>query len=94
MAWYNGIMSDTVTIDKAGRIVIPKAVRDRLRLDPGDSLTLDIDDSNITLSPVQEQAVLVKEHGMWVYAGQGFKNDSIPDLIDRTREERNRELSE
>ena len=86
-------MSDTVTIDKAGRIVIPKAVRDRLRLDPGDSLTLATDQNRITLSPLQEEAVLVKEHGMWVYAGHGFKNDSIPDLIDKLREERNRELS-
>lgn len=85
-------MSDTVTIDKAGRIVIPKAVRDRLRLDPGDSLALESSGDSITLSPVQEEAVLVKEQGIWVYAGKGFRNDSIPDLIDKLREERDGEL--
>jgi AbrB family looped-hinge helix DNA binding protein len=33
-------MNTTVTIDKAGRVVIPKEIRDELRLEPGDSLAL------------------------------------------------------
>lgn len=35
------IMNMTVTIDKTGRIVIPKQVRDQMRLEPGDALALD-----------------------------------------------------
>ena len=80
-------MTSKVSIDKAGRIVLPKPVRDRLRLDAGDSLTLDLTEDSITLSPVRSEAVLKKEMGVWVFQG-GMQNDSIVDLIDRIREER------
>ena len=32
-----------VTLDKAGRIVLPKLVRDELRLSPGDTLDLSVE---------------------------------------------------
>ena len=48
-------MSQTITIDQAGRIVLPKAVRQRLNLGPASRLTLDVVAQRIELTP-QPQA--------------------------------------
>lgn len=58
-------MQQEVTIDTAGRVVLLKRVRDRLRLQPGDALQLDDDDEQITMRPVRRPAVLRKELGVW-----------------------------
>jgi AbrB family looped-hinge helix DNA binding protein len=49
MAWYNTIMNTTVNMDKAGRIVLPKLVRDELQLSPGDVLEMELSDDRIVL---------------------------------------------
>lgn len=85
-------MNGRITIDRAGRVVIPKPVREQLHLKPGDSLELESADERITLRPVRAQARLQKEQGIWVY--QGEPTDlSITDLVDRERERRIREIS-
>jgi len=77
----------TVTIDQAGRVVIPKAFRAKLGLGPGDSLALNDEGDRITLQPVRPQALLKKQHGIWVYQGEAT-DTSIPELIEREREKR------
>lgn len=42
-------MNTIVTLDKAGRVVIPKTVRDALRLAPGDTLALQSDGDRVVL---------------------------------------------
>jgi AbrB family looped-hinge helix DNA binding protein len=42
-----------VTIDRAGRVVIPKEVRDRLALGPDSELEVDADGDGIRLTPVR-----------------------------------------
>lgn len=70
-----------IKIDKAGRIMLPKSVRDKMRLGAGDELQLESEGEQIVLRPIRPKATLRKEHGIWVY--QGKKTDvSIPDLID------------
>jgi AbrB family looped-hinge helix DNA binding protein len=59
----------TVTLDRAGRLVLPKTLRDELRLAPGDSLTLESDGDQVTLRPVRSASALRKEHGIWVFRG-------------------------
>jgi len=86
-------MTNKITIDKAGRIVLPKPLRDRLRLGAGDALALESEGERITLQPIRPQAALKKEYGIWVY--QGATTDaSISDLIDLEREKRLGELRE
>jgi AbrB family looped-hinge helix DNA binding protein len=78
-------MTVKITIDKAGRIVIPKRLREKLQIGPGDTLQLDSEGDRITLRPIRPQATLRKEHGVWVYSGE-TTDASISDLIDRERD--------
>jgi AbrB family looped-hinge helix DNA binding protein len=63
------LMNTKVTLDKAGRVVIPKRLRDALRLAPGDSLTLESNGNELTLRPERSGAALRKERGIWVFRG-------------------------
>jgi AbrB family looped-hinge helix DNA binding protein len=85
-------MAKNLSLDRAGRVVLPKALRDSLGLEPGDHLTVESNGDRITLRPVRLQATLMKEHGIWVYQGEA-SDQSIPDLIDRERDQRIREQS-
>ena len=93
-AIYHAIMpfmTSKVTIDRAGRIVLPKPVRDRMQLTPGTVMELEGDGERITLRPVRPQATLRKESGIWVFQGPA-SDESIPELVEAAREKRLREL--
>jgi AbrB family looped-hinge helix DNA binding protein len=86
-------MKTTVTLDKAGRVVIPKNSRDELRLEPGDSLTLESDGDRVTLRPVRSASALRKEHGIWVFRGGRKLIAAETDLaLESLRQERDTEL--
>jgi AbrB family looped-hinge helix DNA binding protein len=84
-------MTAKLTLDRAGRVLIPKSLRQKLRLGPGDALQLNSEGDEITLRPVRAKALLKKEKGVWVYQGEPTQV-SIPDLIDREREKRSGEI--
>lgn len=84
-------MTTKLTLDRAGRVLIPKTLRKELHLGPGDALQLKSEGEEITLRPVRPKALLKKEHGVWVYQGEPT-HASIPDVIDQEREKRSREL--
>jgi len=86
-------MTTKLTLDKAGRVVLPKPLRDRLQLAPGDTLHLETEGERITLRPVRQNVMLKKELGVWVYQGESA-DTSITDLLDRERENRNHEVTE
>jgi AbrB family looped-hinge helix DNA binding protein len=89
MAWYNGIMVTTLTVDKAGRVVLPKPVRDELQLSAGDSLDLESSGDRIILRPVRRNAGMREKEGIWVFrTGQPVSAASIDETIRRLREER------
>ncbi len=84
-------MTTKLSLDKAGRVLIPKALREELRLGPGDSLQLESEVEQITLRPVRAKALITKERGVWVYQGES-SHSSVTGVIDRQREKRLREL--
>ena len=53
-------MNTRLTTDKAGRVVIPKPLREELHLEPGDSLELQSVGEQITLRPVRGTGPLGK----------------------------------
>jgi AbrB family looped-hinge helix DNA binding protein len=85
-------MSHTITIDKAGRVVIPKPVRDALRLDPGDELELEASEDAVVLRPVRATPAMARESGVWVYRSGATVDTPLPDLIDAARSDRADEL--
>ena len=84
-------MTAKLTVDKAGRVVLPKPLRDRLQLTKGTTLHVEVEGECITLRPVRQNVMLKKEFGVWVYHGE-LPNSSITDLIDRERESRVRQI--
>lgn len=61
------------TIDKAGRVVVPKSLRDRVGLRPGE-VELTADGSGIRIEPVVGDEV-VEEDGRLVIPASGAKID-------------------
>ena len=62
-------MNAILTIDKGGRVVLPKSLRDELRLEPGDTLELVSEDQKITLRPIKNGSSMRRERGVWVFQG-------------------------
>lgn len=91
-------MNTTVTLDSAGRVVIPKVIRDELRLEAGDAMELESEGERVTLRPVRSASPLRKERGVWVFR-QGKRlpaavtDKVLEDLRDR-RDRENRRLDE
>jgi AbrB family looped-hinge helix DNA binding protein len=81
-------MNATVTIDKAGRLVLPKPMRDALHLEPGSSLEVEQREDSIVLRFPHPDTELVKKNGMWVVKHSRPSSYSIPELIARDREDR------
>jgi AbrB family looped-hinge helix DNA binding protein len=80
-----------LTLDKAGRIVLPKPVRDELNLTAGDTLELETSGGDITLHPVRATTPLQKERGVWVIrTGDDLPASVVEDTIRQIRQERER----
>jgi AbrB family looped-hinge helix DNA binding protein len=96
MAFANGFthcimpyMNMRLTIDGAGRVVIPKPLRDELDLGPGDSLELERAGDKITLRPLRSVAPLNKEQGVWVFRiGQPLVASVTDTVLREVREDR------
>jgi AbrB family looped-hinge helix DNA binding protein len=85
------LMNTIVTLDKAGRVVIPKTLRDELRLAPGDTLALESDGERVTLRPVRSASALRKEQGIWVFrSGRKLSAEETDQLLENLRQERDR----
>ncbi len=61
--WY--IYGMETTIDKAGRLVIPKAVREQAGLSPGTRLEISYRDGRIEMEPVVAEAEIVRDGPVW-----------------------------
>ena len=76
-------------IDKAGRVVIPKPLREELHLEPGDTLEMERAGEQITLRPVRGTGPLRKEHGVWVFhTGQPLSASATDEMLQQIHEER------
>jgi AbrB family looped-hinge helix DNA binding protein len=67
------------TIDKAGRVVIPQAVRERAGLTPGTELEIELDERGIHLSRAVPGPRLVREGGR-LFARPTVPSKELPDI--------------
>ena len=57
-----------ITLDRMGRIVVPKAIRDCFALKPGDDLEITVEPTGIRLRPAVLASPLTEEGGILVCA--------------------------
>jgi AbrB family looped-hinge helix DNA binding protein len=57
----------TVFIDKSGRFVLPKSIRDALNLVPGTTLEIEQQGDTILLRPPRTGAVMTQKNGFWIF---------------------------
>ena len=79
------------TIDRAGRLVLPKQARDQLGLKAGDELDIEMSSDSIHLKPVHELPRLVKEGHVLVHTGSVAHVDVVR-FIEEQRDARTAEL--
>src|SRR5687767_597970 len=88
---FNGINYDmTTTIDHAGRLVLPKAARERARLVPGMPLEVRVVDGRIEIEPAPARVTVEKRGGFWV----AQPTEAVPTLTQETVDRAIEELRE
>ena len=86
-------MPANTTLDSAGRVVIPKPLRDELGLEAGATLAAEVQGDAVTLRPVRGESRLKKERGVWVFHGDGQLSAQETDrALASVRESRHRLL--
>jgi len=83
----------TLKLDKLNRIVVPKALRDRLALQPGDELEIFVDGDALTLRPVLPATATRMKDGILVCSSEVPPAAwDLPAFIEGQRGQRSREL--
>ena len=79
-----------VTVDRCGRIGVPKLLRNRLGLEPGQRLSIEQVGQEIRLRVLPEAPKLRDENGVLVYCGRVVGD--LDDTLQQVREQRHRFL--
>ena len=84
----------TLKMDKAGRVILPKPVRDRLGLREGSDLEVEETPEGVMLKPVAARPSMLKKRGLWVHTGKVPPGFDVVKAVQDDREDRIRKLSE
>jgi AbrB family looped-hinge helix DNA binding protein len=83
-------MTAIVEIDKAGRIVIPKKMRDAMGLASGSRLRVECAGDRLVIEPPVEEARLEMRDGLLVLVGGGRR--TVEDVNREIQEQRERRI--
>jgi AbrB family looped-hinge helix DNA binding protein len=75
-------------IDKSGRIVVPKALRERLGFKPDSELEAIEQPDGVLLKRVEERPSMIKVDGLWVHQGNLQQGANWERVLEEVREER------
>lgn len=82
-----------VTIDKAGRVIVPKPIRDRFDMQAGTTLELEVSADGIYLKVIDQGPSLYEKQGILVHHGSEKVDLDMADTIDRERSRRNSDIA-
>lgn len=85
-------MTATITIDAAGRLILPKVMRDRLHLKAGDKLKADLVGDHIELTAEPDENVRIERRGKRLVIVGGPPFDAVK-AIRADREDRAAKLA-
>ncbi len=75
-----------IKIDKFGRILIPKKIRNGLGLSPDKKLNIEEKEDSIVIHPKKEEVLIVNKEGVLVVKAE--LTDSAEDFLKKNREDR------
>ncbi len=81
------MVSMETTLDKFGRVIIPKQIRDHLGLKSGEVLHVEGLQDEVLLKPLREEAPLHSKEGVLVFSGTASGN-----LVEAVRAHREEQL--
>jgi AbrB family looped-hinge helix DNA binding protein len=89
----NGIINAMKsTIDEAGRVVIPKAIREAAGLKPGAPLMIEYRNGRVEIEPKSPKVRLVRKGGVLVASIPGAPKMSVEEANEWIRKSREREI--
>lgn len=77
-----------LSIDRSGRIVVPKRLRERLGLIPNSELEIVEQSGGVLLRALQEKPSMIQVDGLWVHQGSAEPGANWDRVLDDAREER------
>ena len=77
-----------VAIDKAGRIVVPKSIRDRLGFKPEMELEVVEQSEGVLLKRSEQRPSIIKIDNLWVYQGTPQPGANWDRVLEDVREQR------
>jgi AbrB family looped-hinge helix DNA binding protein len=87
----DAMKTETLQIDKAGRVVLPKPLREQFHLLPGDKLRLSVEGNGFRLEPTDAGGELVRKGSVLIFTG-GFAEPittaKVTELLQQEREGR------
>jgi len=85
---YGILNGMTLKIDKAGRIVVPKSLRERLGFKPDAELEVIEQPDGVLLKRVEQRPSMVKVDGLWVHRGRAEPGANWEQILEDVREDR------
>lgn len=79
-----------ITIDRAGRVVVPKSFRDRFNLVAGTELEIEATANGLRLRKIGNAPALVRKKGILVHHGTARTTLDITEFIRAERDTRSR----
>ncbi|MEF8815428.1 MAG: AbrB/MazE/SpoVT family DNA-binding domain-containing protein [Salinibacter sp.] len=83
-----------VTLDEHGRISVPEALRDKLGLEAGAQLSLEIEGETLLLTPISERGVLKERNGLLVSTADVDQEIDVESVIDKVRADRSQNIAD
>ena len=82
-----------ITIDKAGRLIVPKELRERYNMHAGTQIEIEPEADGIRLRVVGMRPSLIRRRGILIHHGGATVDLDVASFLDREREGRDLEIA-